>query len=778
MALGFHSLKTRTAIALSSVIVVILIANAVYLILTKRSELRADIERRAESFALLTRGPISNGYQTYYASGYYKFRELIRDLLRMNPDVRRIRVISVGGEVLFDSTDIEGGGPPAPRVPARFVDDPETLEAVRGLERRLLRREDAGGGESLEIIAPYLEDWGRHKLSVSYLVSYDNLRPNIRQLVLATGGLTLLSIGMVILVAVALAARITKPISELTAGAKDIAEGHFDRRLDIRSHDELQVLADTFNDMSERLKENVRQLEESNRKLAAVNEELKELDRLKSDLLANVSHELRTPLTAIKGYTDYILERKLGPVTEKQEKGLVVVQRNLERLSRSINALLDFSRMEMGRIALNPQPVNLALLVDQIHTTVRSELDKRRLVFAAEVQPGLPLVVADREKISAVLENLVINAIKFTPEGGRVTVRAVRGAAGAEVSVEDTGIGIPADQVGRIFQRFHQVDGSSTRREGGVGLGLSIVKSIVEAHGSRVEVESAPGRGTTFRFQLPLLDEVRADGEVASAGPEARAGEGLVLVVDDDPAIRALARTSLREEGLAVLTATTAAEGAELAEARRPDLILLDLLLPDQGGLDLLQRLKRQPDTAGIPVMIVSVVNDALKGLSLGAAECMAKPLRKPELLATVRRLLDGSGGRRPRVLVVDDERDTAELIRETLRHEGFRPLVAHDGREALELIARRRPDVVILDITMPEMSGFEVLESLHGDHDLSRIPVVVLTPRGDEADARRGLALGARRYMSKPFDVGDLVAEVRRHLVRPAAEEERRVSL
>ena len=215
-----------------------------------------------------------------------------------------------------------------------------------------MRRHDAEGGEALEIIAPYLEDWGRHRMSVAYHISYRNLRPQLVRQVYATGGLTLLSILVSLAVGVALATRITRPVEELTAGAQDLAEGHFERRLGIRSNDEIQILAETFNHMTERLKENVEQLEESNKKLAAVNEELKELDRMKSDLLANVSHELRTPLTAIKGYTDYILERKLGPVTDKQEKGFLVVQRNLERLSRTINALLDYSRMEMGRIGV------------------------------------------------------------------------------------------------------------------------------------------------------------------------------------------------------------------------------------------------------------------------------------------------------------------------------------------------------------------------------------------------------------------------------------------
>jgi signal transduction histidine kinase/DNA-binding response OmpR family regulator len=770
MALRLNSLKTRTAVAMSSVIVAILLVNAIYLILTKRAELRRDIEDRATTFALLTRQPICVGYETYYASGFYKFRELMRDYMRLNrDDVKRILIVSVSGQILFDSAELDEGAPRSESAPERRIEDPARLEAVKRLEHTVLRGRGPNGEETLEIVAPYLEDWGRHKMSVSYIVSYDNLGPSITKLVWATGGLTLLSMLASIMIAVALATRITRPLEELTAGAKDIAEGHFDRRLDIRSNDELTVLADGFNHMAARLKENVEQLEESNKRLAAVNEELKELDRMKSDLLANVSHELRTPLTAIKGYTDYILERKLGPITDKQEKGLVVVQRNLERLSKTINALLDFSRMEMGRMTLSIHPFSLPQLVDQIHTTIRSELDKKRLTFGHRIDPGLPPVIADREKVSAVLENLLINATKFTTEGGRITLVAHRvmadGRPCAEIRVSDTGVGIPRDQLGKIFNRFHQVDGSATRRFGGVGLGLAIVKSILDAHGTSIEVESEEGRGTTFRFTLPLLEKADDRSSSDELRTRDRAEEGLILVVDDEPDVLRLMRKYLEDEGFSVVTASTAAEGAAAARGRRPDVILLDLMLPDRSGFDLLETLKKDAATASIPVMVVSIMNDAVRGLTLGASEYLVKPVERGAITSTVRRLLDGRVGGDPTVLVVDDEIDTAELLRDTLRAEGFRAQVAHHGRQALELIARKRPDLVILDIMMPGLSGFEVLEALRRDPQTASIPVLVLTARGEAADQKRGLDLGAKRYINKPFDVRALITEVRRHL-------------
>jgi len=529
MRLRLNSLKTRTAVAIAAVTVTILVVNAVYLILTKRAELRKQTEDQALKFAQLTRNRIGNAYQTYDVKDF-KFRELMRETLSLDTDVDRIQIVDVDGRIRFDSTQMdEASSHAAADLPARRVQDAQHLAAVKAVADSTIRGRDAAGQETVEIVAPYREEWGRHTMSVAYRVSYKNLEPEIARLVYMTGTLTLASILLSVVAAVSLARRITKPLEALTAGAQDIAEGHFDRPLSISSHDELQILAETFNHMTARLKENVDQLEESNKKLGAVNDELKELDRMKSDLLANVSHELRTPLTAIKGYTDYILERRLGAITEKQEKGLVVVQRNLERLSKTINALLDFSRMDVGRIALNFQPFALGPLLDQIVTGLRSELEKKGLKLVTEIERGLPPVIADREKLSAVLENLIINALKFTPEGGRITVSARRAGSAdrpsALIRVSDTGVGIAAEQISKIFNRFHQVDTSTTRRFGGVGLGLAIVKSILEAHGTSVTVESELGRGTTFGFVLPVLERAEAPAPAAGAAPDRAAIE-------------------------------------------------------------------------------------------------------------------------------------------------------------------------------------------------------------------------------------------------------------
>jgi signal transduction histidine kinase/DNA-binding response OmpR family regulator len=774
MSLRLKSLKTRTALAIASVVVVTLVINAVYLILKKRSELRVDIDQATRTFAELTKERLSNGWdENHDDKDFYKFRGLVRDTLRLNTDVERILIADFNGRVLFDSTELDELDPRRQASPPdRWIQEPDRLAAIQGLETRVLPNRDTRGEPGFEIVAPYFKEWGVHKLSVLYDVSYKSNKPKIAGIVFATGALTLVSILASALVAAALASRITRPVQELTEGAKDIAKGHFDRRLAIDSpEDELRVLAEAFNHMTSRLKENVEQLEESNLKLGAANEEMKELDRLKSDLLANVSHELRTPLTAIKGYTDYILERKLGPISEKQEKGLVVVQRNLDRLSKSINALLDFSRMDVGRISLNIQPFLLGTLVDLIHMSLRSELEKKGLSFRAELEPELPPIIADREKVSAVLENLIINAIKFTPEGGSIAVSAARrpGAArpSAEIRVADTGVGIPPDQIGKVFNRFHQVDGSSTRRFGGVGLGLAIVKSILEAHGATIEVESQPGRGTAFRFVLPVLEKQETPPH--DERPRGVAESGLVLVMAEGADALGQVRGALEADGLSVLGASTAAEAATLAAERRPEAILVDVGPPAPQAWELLRRLCQEGATRDLPIVAYAEAEGGLRVFSLGPGECVAASLDASAIAASARRLLAGADGE-PTVLLLDGEPETAARIRDTLKGAGYRVVAARDRGQVRESLRTTPPDLVIVHAGAT-LAGLEFLAEL-GRGGTLRAPVLLL---GEREDPHVGSGRAPRRT-GPILDPRPLLAEVRRHVSREGAETHRAI--
>jgi CheY-like chemotaxis protein len=327
--------------------------------------------------------------------------------------------------------------------------------------------------------------------------------------------------------------------------------------------------------------------------------------------------------------------------------------------------------------------------------------------------------------------------------------------------VTDTGIGIPDDQVGRIFNRFHQVDGSSTRRFGGVGLGLAIVKSILEAHGSTITVESKPGKGTAFRFALPVVD--KSEPKAVEDRSRERGEPALVLVVHDDADQARTIRGFLEAEGLVVLAAAAAASAATLALERHPDLILLDPALPDRAGLE--RTLKATPATSRIPLLVLSAAGDTRRKLTLGASESLTKPADGQAVVSAVSRLLAGVAEREPTVLVVADDPAGAALIRDTLRAEGFHTLIAHGAAPAIEAIAGKRPDLIVLDLMMPEMAGFQVLESLGRDPANATIPMLLLTARAESADGERRVAAAPRRSTTTPVDAGSLLAEVRRHL-------------
>jgi signal transduction histidine kinase len=505
-----RSLTARTATAIASVVAVVVLLNAVGLSVSKRAEMRHLVEERVRVLARLTHAELARPVHLRTEAARRGLAERARELLAMTSAVSRIRVTDREGRVRFDSEDV------LPAAALALLDDADLRAAAGRAELTLVR----GGGASA-VVAPWLDARGGHELSVVYDVDYRDVAESGSALLRLTVGSTAAAILASVLVGGALARRVTRPLAELAAGARRLAEGRFDRRLRLRSGDELQVLADTFDEMTDRLQANLAALEQTNQALARANAGLTELDRLKSDLLANVSHELRTPITAIKGYADYMLEGRLGPVTEKQRKAFSVMRRNLDRLARSVAALLDYSRLEEGGVSLTFTPFDLAALAEQIALSLRADLDRKGLGLTVDVEGGLPPVVADRERIGGVIENLVVNAIKFTPPEGWVLLRARRlagdGPGQVEIEVADTGIGIPADQIEKVFQRFHQVDGSASRRAGGVGLGLAIVKSVLEAHGTSIRLESGPGQGTSFRFTLPLQE-----GRVAETPPRAK----------------------------------------------------------------------------------------------------------------------------------------------------------------------------------------------------------------------------------------------------------------
>jgi PAS domain S-box-containing protein len=480
-----------------------------------------------------------------------------------------------------------------------------------------------------------------------------------------------------------------------------------------------------------------------------------EAKRAKTEFVSTVSHEMRTPMTSIKGYVDLLLMGAVGVLTDDQQHFLSIVRNNTDRLTKLVDDLLDISRIESGRMVLSPENVAIGALADQVILGMETRALDKGLTLRSDVPPGLPEVVADPDRVAQILTNLVVNAYYYTPPGGEVTVSAREQDDVLHVSVSDTGIGIASENQEKIFDRFFRADDAVVQGAPGTGLGLCIVQSLVEMHGGRVWVKSEVGEGSTFTFTLPIVETRR----VAHVAEESERVPTKVLVVEDDPDIALLIQLHLAGNGQDVLIARRGDEVVEMAQRERPDLITLDILLPDVDGFAVLEELKSNPATREIPVVVVSVLPDRDECLQLGAVDYVTKPIDEQRLLRAVRKVL----ARRGTVLVVDDDKDTLSLMREILRANGFGVRTTSRGLRALRVAREVQPALILLDLKMQDLDGQAVLKRLKNDPGTRDIPVVVLTGSTiiDDAKRQKVLALGAARFMSKPFSVDDLMEEI-----------------
>ena len=471
--------------------------------------------------------------------------------------------------------------------------------------------------------------------------------------------------------------------------------------------------------------------------------ERREIDRMKDEFTSVVSHELRTPLTSIRGSLGLLASGALGPLPERGQRMVDIAVQNTDRLVRLINDILDIERIESGEVSMDVRPTDAAGLVQQAAEVMQGLAERAGVRLEAAAEPAA--LVADPDRIVQTLTNLLSNAIKFSPQGGLVTVRARRVGADVLFEVRDTGRGIPADKLGAVFERFQQVDASDAREKGGTGLGLPICRSIVQQHGGRIWAESVEGRGSTFSFTLPGDDRVSpADAPDEGSGP-------LVLVCEDDASIRAVLGETLRVNGYRAVLAAGGEEAVELAIKQRPDAVLLDLLMPGMDGWQTARALKDVPSLRGVPIVVVSVV-DRLAGERAGpdASDWVAKPIDEQALLRAVERAT-GQADRPARVLVVEDDRDLANVLRAGLERDGITVAHAATGDTAVDLGRDFDPDLLILDLGMPALDGFEILDLVREDEMLRGLPIVVYTARDIVGrDLERLRAQGVTEVLTK----------------------------
>jgi CheY-like chemotaxis protein len=490
--------------------------------------------------------------------------------------------------------------------------------------------------------------------------------------------------------------------------------------------------------------------------------EIEESARLKSEFLANFSHEIRTPLNAITGYCDLLLRDEGARLTPHGRRDLSVIKSNARTLLALINDILDLSKIEAGRAEIVKEAVDLKTLADECLASVKEILKGRDVALTAQIGPQH--VFTDPLKLRQVMLNLLSNAAKFT-EAGEVAVTAEVQGTTLVMVVEDTGAGIPDDQLPFIFDKFRQVDGSARRKVGGTGLGLAIVKEVVHILGGTVTVTSTLGRGTRFTVTLPGAVDPTA---VAAKEPDPSApiptpdgGPFTVLVIDDDHLIQHLVRGQLEADHFKVVSATDGIEGLTLAREVRPSVIILDIHLPRLDGWTVLGELKSDPVLSTIPVVMMSVEEQRARGYSFGACEYLVKPVEPDRLLNVVKRAILPTGGD---VLVVDDDEATRDIVARHLRRAGYSTIEASNGEEALLRSRVVKPGLVILDLLMPGVDGFEVLRTMRNEG--LRTPVVVLTGKSLNNDEERILREGLARIVQKGGAAIDLVVREAKQLL------------
>lgn len=463
-------------------------------------------------------------------------------------------------------------------------------------------------------------------------------------------------------------------------------------------------------------------------------ERLAEVDRLKSQFLANMSHELRTPLNSIIGFSRVILKGIDGPVTDPQKQDLEAIYNSGQHLLGLINDILDISKIEAGKVELAFDETDLQQLIHGVMSTAIALVKGKPIELQESVPPDLPLVRCDTRRIRQVLLNLVSNAAKFTDEGF-IRVEAAADDKFVSIHVSDSGIGIPDERQDHVFEAFTQVDSAPSRKYGGTGLGLTISKSFVELHGGEIRVESEVGKGSTFTVTLPIAGPrpPQEQGESrlpeAASAPSTEETKKLVLCIDDDEGVITLFRRYLHKQGYEIVGLTDSSNAVEEAKRLRPYAITLDVMMPDRDGWQVIRDLKSDPETRHIPVIMCTIVSEQGRGMSLGAADYLVKPVLEQDLVRALDRL-DREEGRH-RVLLVDDDPEDRKLLRRMIEsQEGYEVMEAAGGQEAIALVRQTWPHIIVLDLLMPAVDGFAVLEAVKADEATRSIPIIVVTAK------------------------------------------------
>src|SRR5438067_323270 len=535
---------------------------------------------------------------------------------------------------------------------------------------------------------------------------------------------------------------ISGPILSLAHTAKIVSEQkNYSVRAEKRTDDEIGFLIDRFNGMLSQIEEHEKEIQEVNEQLVQSEQRARAATQAKSHFLANMSHELRTPLNAIIGYSEMLQEEAQDSGQESFIPDLKKINRSGRHLLDLINDVLDLSKIEAGKMELYLETFDVPNLLEDVSTTVQLLVQKNSNTLEVRCPANLGAMRADMTKVRQSLFNLLSNASKFT-NNGKITLEAAREISPTKADwivfrVSDTGVGMTPEQQDRVFEAFSQADASTARDFGGTGLGLTITKTFCRMMGGDVTLTSEPGKGTTFTIRLPTeVREPKAESAAASESIASLKMEGRpVLVVDDDADTRQVLQRFLNRKGFPVECASSGEEGLRLARELHPMAIILDVMMPGMDGWAVLSTLKSEPGVSDIPVVMLTIVDDKNLGYALGATDYMIKPVNRDRLTEILAKFRDVPPPRS--ALVVDDEEPARKMLTQILEKERWNVVQAENGLVALELIAKQRPDLILLDLMMPKMNGYQFVAELHKHAEWRSIPIIVVTAK-DMSTAER----------------------------------------
>jgi PAS domain S-box-containing protein len=517
----------------------------------------------------------------------------------------------------------------------------------------------------------------------------------------------------------------------------------------------------------------VDELRMKNIELEAQTQKTTEVSDTLKKFLATFSHELRSPLNSIVGFSELLLSDAGGIVPETRKDFLKNISTSGRHLQQIINDILDLSKIEAGRMELHLASYPVSYFQESVQRVLAAAIAEKKVDLVFSFSPEFDEVVVDQTRFKQILINLVSNAIRFSHPGGTVTIASERVGNDLQFSVADAGIGIKPEEIHLLFKPFRQsASGRDVNRQG-IGLGLAITRKLVELHGGSIWIDSEWGNGTRVTFKIPLMVDAASE-RILQAGmlldtlkrenPGASTEKPLALIVEDSPQASELLRMHIESAGYTVEIARDGTEAVDKAKRLLPSVITLDLLLPVKDGWSVMQELKRHPLCRHIPIIIVSIIDEKSLGFSLGAVDYFVKPVNKNDLLEALNRvhLLPGDGVVRPTVLVIDDDRAATDLIQVILENEGYRVIKAFQGKDGVDLAAREHPDLIILDLIMPEVSGFNVAYQLRQIPATRNIPIIVLTSMEIDEETQVQLSSYVTGLMSKTtFTKRDLLREI-----------------